>query len=93
MSLDREKRSRPERRGSTILKAVALGATVVGAAGTGMESGMRNTLEAINRHVLTPAAIHDLKSKTEATDADIAKLEARLRTLLLQELLRQIDQR
>lgn len=69
------------------------GATILGAGGMGAEAGANGALEQIDRHLLTPPLVHELKIETGATDTDIAKFEEGLRPLLLQELKRAMDQK
>lgn len=89
MSLERPNdREKAPNLKTDILKAAALGGAILGTGALGVESGARNTLERVNSHVLSPGAIVKLQNETGATDSEIAKLEATLKPLLVQELKR-----
>jgi hypothetical protein len=72
--------------GKDYLKKVVLGTAIMTGGLAGIDSGIKKGLEEINTHILTPAAMQELKNETGASDPDIAKLEAMLKPLLLQEL-------
>lgn len=88
MSIESDQRNSNNKISHSILKGAAIGATALAGGVVGAESGARHMLDEINKHVLTPAVIRELKSETNATDADIANLEANLKTLIIQELKR-----
>jgi hypothetical protein len=91
MSLER--RSNDVKKKETgFLKGAALGASMlvggVGGGYVGIEKGMQE----VNAHLLSPAAIHELKQETGASDKDIARLEGMLRDFARKELKRSLDQ-
>ena len=66
-------------------------ASAITAGGIGaIDIGVKKGLEEINRHLLTPAAITELKSVTGASDSDIVRLEPMLKQALIQELRRSL---
>jgi hypothetical protein len=92
MSLDGNRgRRNEEKKGSNLLKGAAFGGAMLGAGVMGIDAGARNTWEELNRHVLTPRVVQELKNETNATDVEIGKLEERLKPLLLQELRRSMN--
>ncbi len=92
MSLERNRADRGKQTRTDLLKAALFGATILGAGGAGVEAGATGALEQVNRHLLTPPLIHELKIQTGATDEDIAKFEGILQPLLVQELARTMRQ-
>jgi hypothetical protein len=89
MSIEKtpDRNSEPERKSASgFVRGVALGSSILAGGLAGGYAGVTEGLEAINAHILTPRAIHQLKQEANATDADIGKLEAQLAKTLLSEL-------
>jgi hypothetical protein len=92
MSLERGGGAREKKEG-VFFKGAALGAAMLGAGGLGADEGTGSAMEQMNNRVLTPEIVLQLKSETNASDSDVANLEARLRPLLVQELKRAMDRK
>jgi hypothetical protein len=80
---ERKKRQRSKTAWST-LQALGLSGAIAGAGMGAQHISWQKTLDAINEHILTPAAVTDIKRETQATDAELEDLEKAVKAFVEQ---------
>jgi hypothetical protein len=86
MALENDENRKKNKKAADLKKAAALGGAVLSGTIMGADIATRGTLDRINAHMLSPAAIHQVRVETGASSSEIVELEARLKAILAEEL-------